>query len=91
MVNLHQDHSLKENLTQEQLMIQSIDLDTSYLHQVVVQMRDLQVTDLFYRNLILRLDQQTLKFKHILVQEHLIMKTSKETLGLSLMLTGHRT
>ena len=71
-------------------MIQSIDLDMSYPHQVVVQMRDLQVTDLFYRSLIPQSDQQTLKFKHILVQEHLIMKMSKETLGLSHMHTGHQ-
>jgi len=71
-------------------MIRSTDLDMSYPHQVVVQMRDLQVTDLFYRSLIPQLDQQILKFKHTSVLEHLIMKTSKETSVLLPMLTGHR-
>ena len=70
-------------------MIRSTDLDMSSLHQVVVQMRDLQVTDLFYRSLIPQSDQQILKFKHTSVQGHLIMKMSKETLGLLHMLTGH--
>ena len=67
LVNLHQDHSLRENLIQELLMIQSIDLDMLSLHRVVVQMLDLQVTDLFYKNLTPQSDQQILKFKHTLV------------------------
>ena len=42
-------------------MIQSTDLDMLFLHQVVVQMQDLQVMDLFYKNLTPQLVQQILR------------------------------
>ena len=51
------------------LMIRSIDLDMLFLHQVVVQMLDLQVMDLFYKNQIPQSDQLILRFKHTLVLE----------------------
>ena len=43
---------------------------TDYIFQSywVVQSQDLQQMDLFYKSLIHRLDQQTLKFKHTLDQ-----------------------
>ena len=88
--NLHQDHLSRENQIQDLRTIQFTDLDMLFLHQVVVQMQDHQQMDLFYKNQTHQLDQQILKFKHILDLDHLIMKMNKETLDSSHMLIGHQ-